>query len=191
MNVRLFHVSIFQHWQGANPHLDARGWRSYAELMSDQGAPVFLDAELRPNRSLSPVGFKILMAVFACAALVPGLVFFAQGAWPVVGFLGLDVAAVYLAFRMSYAQGRAREYIRVTPADLDVVRVDHYGRVKASEKFPSYWTRVSLDDPPEPDSQLTISAAGRSATIGRFLSAEERAGFAAALRQALARARQG
>jgi uncharacterized membrane protein len=39
--------------------------------------------------------------------------FYKIGAWPVVGFLGLDVLIVYLAFRASYAQAQAFE-------DLDV-----------------------------------------------------------------------
>lgn len=159
--------------------------------MTEGSEPIYLDAELRPNRSLSASGFRVLMGVAVVTTLIPGAIFVAQGAWPVFGFMGLDLVAIYVAFRLSYAQGRAREFVRVTPMNLDVIRVDQHGRTWGVEKFPSYWTRVSMDDPPEADSQLTISASGRSATIGRFLSADERAGFARALRDALAKARQG
>lgn len=151
---------------------------------------IYLDAELRPNRSLSRFGFRIVMGVMTMASLVPAAIFLSQGAWPVAGFLGLDVLAVYIAFRLSYAHGRAREFIRVTPMNLDIRRFDHRGRRTAEERFPSYWARVAIDDPPEPDSQLTVSASGRATTVGGFLSAEERVSLANALRDALARARQ-
>lgn len=156
----------------------------------DRSAPILLDAELRPNRSLSQTGFRLVMLAMCAASLIPGVFFLSQGAWPVAGFLGLDVLAVYVAFRLSYTQGRAREYVRVTPADLDIKRVDHKGRDVSTERFPSYWARVAMDDPPEPDSQLTIAASGRATTVGRFLSAEERVSLAKALRDALAEARQ-
>ena len=169
--------------------LDGVRARRYLALM-DRPAPVFLDAELSPNRSLSPVGFRVVMIAMAAMSLVPSVIFLSQGAWPVVGFMGLDVLALYLAFRYSYAQGRAREYVRVTVQDVDIQRLDRKGRQTSAERFPSYWTRISMDEPPEPDSQLTVSASGRSTTVGQFLSAEERASLAAALREALARARQ-
>lgn len=152
--------------------------------------PIFLDAELRPNRSLSPAGFRVVMGAMAAMSLIPGVIFLSQGAWPVFGFLGLDVLAVYVAFKLSYAQGKAREFVRVTSQDLDIRRLDHLGRQVSAERFPSYWARVAMDDPPEPDSQLSISASGRATTVGRFLSAEERVSLANALRDALARARQ-
>lgn len=152
--------------------------------------PIFLDAELRPNRSLSAVGFRVVMGAMIAMTLIPAAIFLSQGAWPVAGFLGLDVLGVYIAFRLSYAQGRAREYVKVTQTDVDIRRLDHHGRRLSQERFPSYWARVAIDDPPEPDSQLTISASGRATTVGGFLSAPERVSLANALRDALARARQ-
>ena len=156
----------------------------------DNSPHILFDAELRPNRSLSQTGFRWVMVALSVGSLVPGLIFLSHGAWPVAGFLGLDVLAVYVAFRMSYAHGRAREYVRVTPIDVDIKRVDHKGRDVSTDRFPSYWTRVAMDDPPEPDSQLTIAVSGRATTVGRFLSAEERLSLAYALRAALAKARQ-
>lgn len=69
--------------------------------------PPLLDLELRPHRSLSPAGFGLLMAVLGGASLASGLMFVMIGAWPVFGFLGLDVLGVYIAFRISYARRRA------------------------------------------------------------------------------------
>ncbi|HEX5600231.1 MAG TPA: DUF2244 domain-containing protein, partial [Hyphomicrobiaceae bacterium] len=48
-------------------------------------------AILTQHRSLSPTGFMILMAIVGCSSFVLGMVFLSMGAWPVFGFLGLDV----------------------------------------------------------------------------------------------------
>ena len=41
---------------------------------------LWFDAELRPHRSLSPVGFLILMLVVAAVSFAAGMVFLLQGA---------------------------------------------------------------------------------------------------------------
>ena len=58
-----------------------------------QAAPAF-DFRLRPHRSLGPRGFLILMALIGSISFITGLLFMLQGAWPVFGFLGLDVALI-------------------------------------------------------------------------------------------------
>ena len=73
----------------------------------DAGQPVFR-ALLTPHRSLSPKGFALLMAVLFCVSLASGLFFLSLGAWPVVGFFGLDVLLLYGAFRLNYRAARFR-----------------------------------------------------------------------------------
>ena len=57
-----------------------------------------------------------------------GVFFLLQGAWPVLGFFGLDIALLYLAFRLSYRSGRLRETIRVTADEVVVRRIAPNGR---------------------------------------------------------------
>ncbi len=52
---------------------------------------VLFNAELFPHRSLPRLGFWLVMATLAAGSFAVGLGFFLAGAWPVVGFLGLDV----------------------------------------------------------------------------------------------------
>ena len=55
---------------------------------------VLFQTELRPNRSSTPGAIRKL-ALVLCVALVPaGLVFVYVGAWPVFGFLGLEIVAL-------------------------------------------------------------------------------------------------
>ena len=150
--------------------------------------PLIFDALLSPHRSLSPHGFVILLAAVCAVAFVASMVFFLAGAWPVVGFLGLDVALIYLAFRINYRRGRMHETLALTQRDLTVRRVDHRGRV-ASWRFQPTWLQVLIDDPPEHHSQLVLRSHGRSLVIGAFLSPAERSDLAKELRHALARAK--
>ena len=147
------------------------------------------DAELTPHRSLSPRGFLILMSVVCAISFAGGLAFYLAGAWPVIGFLGADVLLIYIAFKVNYRRGRLVERLHLTPETLIVRRVWPGGRSRTWE-FQPYWLQVELDNPPRHDSPLLLRSHGRSLAIGSFLTKEERAEVAEALRRALVRARQ-
>ena len=99
-----------------------------------------LDLVLYPHRSLSPIGFWILMGLVAVVSFGAGFGFYAAGAWPVVGFLGLDVVLIYVAFRMSYRSGRVVETIRMRSSDLVVRRTSARGKVR-TWSFQPDWLR--------------------------------------------------
>ena len=146
--------------------------------------PVF-EAELRPHRSLSPLGFWLLMAAVSAVCFTAGLVFLAVGAWPVFGFLGLDVALLYLAFRLNYRSGRLVETICLNGQELVITRRFPNGRTR-EWRFVPYWVQLSLETPLRHDSQLVLSSHGRHMKLGSFLTPEERQEVAGALRTALA-----
>ncbi len=147
------------------------------------------DAELTPHRSLSPRGFVILMSAVCAISFAAGLAFYLAGAWPVVGFLGADVLLIYLAFKINYRRGRLVERLHLTRDSLTVSRVWPGGRSRSWE-FQPYWLQVEMADPPRHDSQLVLRSHGRSLVVGSFLTKEERAEVATALRTALTRVRQ-
>lgn len=151
-------------------------------------APVF-DALLTPYRSLGPRGFLLVMGLIGTISFVAGLAFFLAGAWPVVGFMGLDVLLVWMAFRLNYRSARQFERLHLTRESLRVERVTHHGE-RRLWSFEPAWLRVEIDDPPEPDSPLTLASGRRRLSIGSFLSAEERLELAEALRAALAKTRE-
>ena len=150
-------------------------------------SPVLFDAVLAPNRSLGRTGFIAVMAGVIVISVGLGVFFLLQGAWPVLGFFGLDIALLYLAFRLSYRSGRLRETIRVTADEVVVRRIAPNGRT-TEWRFNPYWLRVALDDPVEHHSQIALTSHGRSLVIGPFLAPEERASLVAALRDALGEA---
>ena len=150
---------------------------------------VLFDAVLTPHRSLSPRGFFLLMAAICLVSFSAGLGFFLVGAWPVIGFLGLDVLLIYLAFKINYRHARAYETLHLTRERLLIHRVDHWGAV-SEWRFQPTWLQVVIDDPPRPNSQLVVRSHGKSLAIGAFLTPEERFDLAKALRDALRQTRR-
>jgi uncharacterized membrane protein len=146
------------------------------------------EAVLYPNRSLGRSGFIVLMLSVSSVAVALGLVFALAGAWPVSGFLGLDVLLLHLAFRSVRRQSLRREHIRLDASGLHVRRVEPDGAWR-DWRFEPYWVRVDMDDPPRRGSLLTLASHGLRLRVGAFLTPEERLDLARALRAALRRYR--
>jgi uncharacterized membrane protein len=151
--------------------------------------PPLFQALITPHRSLEPRGFVLLLTALACLSFAAGLGFFLIGAWPVVGFLGLDVLLVWLAFRLNYRHARQFERLRLSRDSLTVERQDYYG-ARRHWTFQPAWLRVELERPPEHDSALYLASHGRRFAIGGFLSAEEKLALAEALDAGLMQARR-
>jgi uncharacterized membrane protein len=147
-----------------------------------------LDLFLRPYRSLSPTGFWVVMAVLAIWSFVGGIVFWIVGAWPVIGFVGVDVALVWWAFKASYGDRRAYERLRLAKGCFTVERSDKRGATEHHE-FPSYWLKVTLEEQKPDSNRLVLSSHGRHLVVGGFLGPEQREEVATILSEALARSR--
>jgi uncharacterized membrane protein len=145
-------------------------------------------AVLHPHRSLGPTGFLVLMSAIGAVSFVTGMVFLAMGAWPVFGFFGLDVALIYIAFRLNYRSGRLYEMVELTPETLTVTRVHPSGK-RESFDFNPYWARVRLAEGPHGRTELRVVSHGRELAFGRFLTDDERRDFSDALAGALVEAR--
>ena len=145
---------------------------------------VLFDAVITPHRSLRPRGFAVVMIVMGVAGFACGIAFMAAGAWPVVGFMALAVALVYLAFRLNYSAARAVEYVRLTRNQLIIQRRDNRGRGEEIAIQP-YWLQVEVADN-HGAAEVRLRSHGKTYTVGSFLSPAERIDFAEALREALA-----
>lgn len=150
---------------------------------ASESAVVF-EAELRPHRSAGPAANRVFMFCIAGALLLPGLVFGLLGAWPVFGFLGLEVMVLYLALRFSHRLSRGYETLTLTADALIVRRVDHWGD-ETTWRFPPHWLQVNLVERPARSEKLELRSHGKSLVIGGFLYPEERQALAENLRAAL------
>lgn len=146
---------------------------------------------LVPHRSLTRRNFHILIMIFAASSFFSTLPFVILGAWPVAGFMGLDVALFYLAFRANFRAARAYEDVNVTALELQIAKVSAKGE-KAEWRFHPSWVRLQKDEHEEFGVQrLALVSRGQSIEIAQFLGPGEKARFAAHLSAALAEARRG
>lgn len=151
--------------------------------MTETPAPaVHFTTSLVPYRSLSPLGFKWLIRVAVAANLAIGLPMLVFGAWPVMGFMGLDVLLLWLLFKRSYLDARRSETLVLTDRDLIVERVAPDGE-REQVRLDAYWLRVDWDVEEE---RLVVSSRGNRVVIGRFLAPASRFEVAEQLKAAVA-----
>jgi uncharacterized membrane protein len=153
--------------------------------------PKLFSARLTPHRSLDRTGFLVLMTFLTAVSFAAGVAFLLMGAWPVVGFFGLDVLVIYWAFRVNFRRAAAIEEISVTPSELRVRRVSHRGHVVEWVLNP-LWVRLDQKTHAEFGiERLYLVSRGRHVSVGSFLGPDEKASFAKALMAALQAAKRG
>ena len=149
-----------------------------------------MDAEIRPNRSLSERGFIILITVVTLANVVSAAVFVHMGAHYVLPFLGVDVMAVVVAFMASYRSGRVIERVQVSPSQVRITRESPRETMIVWES-PTAFTRVTTErDEEDRVLSLRLALSGRETHVAAALSPGERREFAVALEDAIWRARR-
>ena len=152
--------------------------------------PIF-SAVITPHRSLGHAGFVVLMVMVGGTSFVAGMVFLIAGAWPVLGFFGLDVLLIYWAFRVNYRAAAAYEQVTVTASELTVRKVSQHGQAR-EWSFNPLWVRLDREILDEFGLQrLFLVSRDRRLTIAGFLAPDEKEHFAAALSAALGQARRG
>ena len=148
-------------------------------------------ARLTPHRSLNRTGFIVLMAFISAVSFAAGVAFLLMGAWPVLGFFGLDVLVIYWAFKVNFRDARAYEDISVSYSELRLRRVSHRGHAMEWVMNP-LWIRIDREDHEEFGlERLYLVARGKRIGLARCLGPAEKDSFYKALSAALQEARRG
>jgi uncharacterized membrane protein len=128
----------------------------------------------------------MVMGLIAVINFAVGAAFYLIGAWPVMGFCGLDVALIWWAFRRNFADARRLERIEITEHELVLERLAA-NRQPEVTRFVRPWIRVELEEDKERElvGRLLLRSRGSATEIGSFLGAEERVSLAGALRAQL------
>lgn len=151
-------------------------------------APLYMDAVITPNRSLSRRGLHVLLGVLIAFNLMVAVFLLVVGAPPVLPFLGLDVLALWLALRASFRAAERKERVRVTAEAITVSREDEKG-ARVIWTSPTAFTRVDIDQPGEHEARVRLRIYRKRLTLARALSPPERVEFADALERAIREAR--
>ena len=169
-----------------------RLWEAYSNGMidcSDSPRRLLFRAHLTPHRSLSPRAFRRIMIAVTLFSLTVSTITFFAGAWPIFGFMGLDVVLVYVALKLSYRSGRVSETLELDERMLTVERTDPRGGSRSWRLQPA-WLKVELAEPILPQTPVVLRTHGQALPIAVFLHPKQRREIAADLRGALARWRR-
>jgi uncharacterized membrane protein len=150
--------------------------------------PIF-SVTLSPHRSLSPIGMAVFLGGFGALNLVGGTLFWHLGAWPVPGFMGLDVLLVWFALRWNNRQSLRSENVTLTRSELHLCRFDPDGRLLEKLVFARGFVQVDLEQDHEREivGRLFLRSRGRVYEFGSFLGAQERLALARSLEKAMAK----
>lgn len=150
--------------------------------------PIF-QALLKPYRSLGRKGFFVLMSALIFCWFTVSAVFFSLGAWPVLGFFGIDITLIYWAFRVNYRAAQAREEILVSKSELHIRQIAASGQIQ-NYRFNPFWTRFHVDRRPDIGIiAMNIESRGQILKVGSFLNPDDKESFASAFTSALRQAR--
>jgi uncharacterized membrane protein len=152
--------------------------------------PVLFEAVCTAHQSLGDRGMRAVAVFVVVASAAVATLFSALGAWPVVGFTGLEVLLVLGLLSRHRRDGRrAIEVLALVGDQLVVRRTDARGR-REEVALDAYWTRVSLEDRPGTASRLLLTERRRCVEVGTLLGDAERHELAAMLAEALRRYRE-
>jgi len=152
--------------------------------------PVLFQAVCTAHQSLGDRGMAVVAVLVVVASGAVAALFAAMGAWPVIGFAGLE-AALVLALLSRHRRGgrRAVEVLALIGDRLVVRRTDARGR-REELALDAYWVRVSLEERPGTASRLLLTERRRGVEVGRLLGDAERRELASMLSEALRRYRE-
>lgn len=153
-----------------------------------QAKPLFA-ATLTPHRSLTPNGKRVVIGLVSAMALVPGLVFYVAGAWPVIGFMGLDVLAIWAALTISMRGGKVQEVVTLWPTSLELKRIDAKGTEDVLAFMPQNVRFLVDRDYNERVTGLWLKEQDRKIPLGAFLSTDEKLSLSKVFGTALRKAR--
>lgn len=154
------------------------------------GRPLYR-AVIRPHQSLSRNGFRIVMAGCCLVSFVTALACWRMGFWPVAGFFGLDMLALFVALKVSFRRGRSFEEVMVSPIDVSLARVSHAGE-RHEWHFNPHWTRLSrVEDEEFGLRSLSLVSRREEVLVARDASPPEREVVAEGIGRALAQAKKG
>jgi uncharacterized membrane protein len=144
----------------------------------------FLDIKIYPNQSLRPKNFIILMFLIIIPAGFISIAFYLIGAWPVLGFMGLEIILIYIAFKILFYRNKFYEHIVLNNKKLNIFFNKQNKVLKKIELEPT-WLQVKIENIYKNKDMLTLSSHGKKIILGSFLIPEERQVLAKTIRSGL------
>jgi uncharacterized membrane protein len=157
-------------------------------MTSDMPGTILFEALIVPHRSLSASGRRWLMLAMAGLCGLIGLRFWFLGAWPILGFCGLEGAAAVFLIYLNARCARGSELVMLSADTLSVVRTAPSGK-RSETTLSSAWLNVVLEESHGKVPRLLLGVRAQRVEVGAALGEAEKRDLAAALHGALYQAR--
>ncbi|RMD68777.1 MAG: DUF2244 domain-containing protein [Gammaproteobacteria bacterium] len=140
---------------------------------------------VKPNQALSWTKTKTLFYSLCCVSLGIAGGFCLLGAWLILPFAGLEMAALGIALYVCACRSGHCEVITIGSDAVEVAAGRR--RVRQTWEFQRPWVQVRWEKPPHPwyGSRLALFSHGRGVEVGQALNEKERQALARALKAAL------
>lgn len=129
--------------------------------------------QITPYKSLTHRGFCYLICGLGTLGFIISTVFLLMGAWPVLGFMALDVLIVYLVFQLSFRAADNSEKIEVFLDHINICYFKGADCVNCIQLNP-YWTKVQYKVQTNGRSFLRLISHGSKIEIGKFLNSRDK-----------------
>lgn len=131
---------------------------------------------LTPNRSFSREATVVLFVLLGAWVVALAIFSFTHNTWPIVGFAGLELAGLAVAFLVHSHKSRIYEEVLLTRDTVFWTRHLPSGATQ-SWQAPLSWTQLSTNAPEDSHSPLTFRYAGHRLDFGHFLGPDDRGSF--------------
>ncbi len=149
---------------------------------------VEFEAVIVPHRSLGRRGLRWLAGFLGLLSGAVALGLWLVGAWPVIGFTGLEITLAIWLLRRHALGARAMEMLILSNQGLTVVSVDPSGR-RSERVLASGWLRAELEERHGRAPALVLRSTGVAIEVATSLGEDEKRALSTALRDALERQR--
>ena len=134
---------------------------------------------VKRNCSMTPRALARLLAFTAAFSFGIGIALTSVGAWPVLPFVGLEIAALAAAFYVNSRHANDYERLALAAGALEVEIRE--GEQVDRHRFNPHWVQLTRDET-RCDLRLALRSHGKALEIGRHLDAPGRERLADTLR---------
>ena len=139
---------------------------------------------LEPSKSLRPEGANLVLVILGGFGFVISACFMVFGAWPVFGFMALDVLLIYIAFQAQYRRSDRGQEITISKDEIEI-KYFKGGICIKTILLNKYWAKLEHFNSFNRQSKLMFSSHGKFSEIGEFLSLKEKQKLVADLKPLL------
>ena len=155
----------------------------YSQDLHAGDTPLF-QAVILPHRSLSARGRRIVIGVFCAVSVLTGVRFWLIGAWPVAGFIAVELGLAAFLLWLHQRSARGMELLLLSSDAIRVVRTDPNGGQRET-RLSTGWLMVELEERPGRVPGLLLCSPGRRVEVAAALGEVAKRDLAQALRDAV------